>query len=153
MGNLKFFEDTIEQRLLDMHTAYLGVVLSTDGNTATIQPLGMYKEYGKSPQNRAVVPNVPIIQSARYKISSQEITFLSEASLSTSPSQGYVTNATLNTASETCSLAALEPLSTGSIVVCICCERDITDAKNGVNSVPALGHHSMSNSVVVGVLS
>lgn len=44
------------------------------------------------------------------------------------------------------------PVSSGDIVLCICCERDITEAKKGKNAVPALGHHSMSDSVIVGVL-
>lgn len=44
------------------------------------------------------------------------------------------------------------PLTQGDIVLCVCCERNITEAKKGNNTVPPIGHHSMSDSVIVGVL-
>lgn len=40
----------------------------------------------------------------------------------------------------------------GDVVVCICCERDITEAKRGRNVLPPTGHHSMSDSIIIGVL-
>ena len=128
LGNLSFFEDFIENKLLSLHTAYLAKVLSTNGKTAKLQPLGMVKAYGETAKAQSPLSNVPIANSAKYKISSKHITYIGE------------------------DVAVLKPLSTGDIVVCICCERDITEAKNGKNSVPALGRHSMSNSVIVGVL-
>ena len=121
MGFEKAIKDMIENRLLDMHTAYLGKVLSIKGATATVQPLGMYKQYGETAKKQAVV-SAPIANSAKFKIAS---------------SNGE---------------AVLTPLAVGDIVLCVCCDRDITDAKRGVNSLPALGHHELSSSVVVSVL-
>lgn len=46
----------------------------------------------------------------------------------------------------------IDSLKVGNIVVCICCERDITEAKSGRNTVPPSGHHSMSDSIIIGVL-
>ena len=48
MGNLAFVEGAIEKKLRDLHCGYIGRVISTDGNTATVQPLGLIKEYGTS---------------------------------------------------------------------------------------------------------
>lgn len=40
----------------------------------------------------------------------------------------------------------------GDIVLCVCCERDITEALKGNNTVPAIGHHSMHDSIIIGCL-
>ena len=123
MGSLKVFENMIENKLLNLHTAYLAMVLSVNGNTAKIQPLGMTKAYGETAQKQSPLSNVLILNSAKYKavIEGEEI-------------------------------AQIKPISSGDIVLCVCCERDITEAKNGRNSTPAIGHHSMSDSVIVGIL-
>jgi len=121
MGYMKVIENMIEEQLLDMHTAYLGRVLSINGNSAKIQPLGMYKQYGETAKKQAVV-NALVLRNAKYKISKNGDT------------------------------PVLEPLRTGDTVLCVCCDRDITEAKNGVNSVPAIGHHSLSDSVIVGIV-
>lgn len=121
MGYGKFIEDMIDQRLLDMHTAYIGKVLSVNGSTATVQPLGMYKQYGETAKKQAVVSAV-VSQNAKYKIT---------------PSGES---------------AVFTPLQAGDVVLCICCDRDITEAKNGLNSLPAIGHHSLSDSVIACIL-
>ena len=123
MSGLKVFENMIEQRLLNLHTAYLGKVLSTDGTTAKIQPLGKVKAYGKAAISQSPITNVPVLNSARYKA---EI--------------------------EGGQIVKITPLAEGDIVLCVCCERDISEAKKGRDSVPVLGHHSKSASVVVGIL-
>ena len=109
MSNLKFFENLIERKLKALHTAYLARVLSVNGNTAKIQPLGMVKTYGGEIQEQSPLSNVPF---------TKQVTEIAE----------------------------------GDIAVCICCERDITEAKKGINSVPPVGHHSMSASIIIGVL-
>lgn len=48
--------------------------------------------------------------------------------------------------------SAREDVKKGAIVLCVCCDRDISQAKKGLNTAPAAGHHSLSDSVVVGVL-
>lgn len=135
MGSMKFFDEFIESRLIDLHVSYLAKVISTDGKTAKIQPLGLIKEYGEKAQKPAVLVGVPIIETARHTVKSEKLTFLTS----------------LNT-SETRNFAILEPLKAGAIVICVCCDRDITDAKNGKNATPKTGYHSLSDSVIVGVV-
>ena len=43
-------------------------------------------------------------------------------------------------------------IAKGDIAVCICCERNITEAKKGRNVCPPIGHHSMSDSIIIGTL-
>lgn len=134
MNGSKFFENMIEQRLLDMHTAYIGKVLSINGDKAKVQPLGMYKQYGETAKNQAVVSAVI---ATRYKITKTEkITYVENSSLT----------------QKTKTIPVVEDLKAGSIVVCVCCDRDITEARKGKNTVPAIGHHSLSDSVIVGIL-
>lgn len=109
MGNMQFFENIVENKLKGLHTAFLAKVLSVDGNTAKIQPLGYVKAYGKSAQKQSPLSSVPITKQ-------------------------------------------VTTISIGDIVVCVCCERDISEAKKGNNAIPALGHHSMSDSIIIGVL-
>lgn len=123
MGYGTVIKNMIEQELLDMHTAYLGKVLSISGNNATVQPLGMYKQYGEKAKSQAVV-NALIVGSAKYKIT------------------GISDN-----------IPTVKAISVGDIVICVCCDRDITEAKKGKNTeLPVNIVHSLSSSVIVGIL-
>lgn len=110
MGNLKFFENMVDKKLLDLHTAFLAQVLSVSEKTAKIQPLGMTKETGGTARKYAPIPSAAITRQVR------------------------------------------ENISVGDIAVCICCDRDITEAKQGKNVLPPPGHHSMSDCVIIGTL-
>lgn len=134
MGSMTFVDSAIERKLMDLHCAYIGKVVSTDGSTATVQPLGKIKEVGStSGKTQAVVANVPI---ACKKFTSKTITYLISA-------EGA-------TRSET--VAVPSPLAAGDLVVCVCADRDITDARRGVNAVPPAGRHTISDSIIVGIL-
>lgn len=109
MGFDKYFDNVIETKLLNLHTAYLAKVISVSGKTAKIQPLGKVKEYGSAEQNQSVLTSVPYTKQ-------------------------------------------ISDIKKGDVVVCICCERDITEAKKGKNVLPPVGHHSMSDSIIIGVL-
>ena len=113
----------IETKLLNLHTAYLGKVIAVNETTAKIQPLGYSKAVGGSAIKQSVLSNVPILNSARYKVEIE-----GEA------------------------ITKVVPLAAGDIVLCVCCERNITEARKGNNSTPALGRHSMSDSVIVGIM-
>lgn len=150
MGLQTIVENVVEQKLLNLHTCYLAKVISVSKNltSAKIQPLGMTKAFGESAKAQSPLSNVPIAQSARYKISAKDITYLKD--VSTSKSDGYVTS--VSESKDTQKVAVLESLEAGDIVVCVCAERNISDAKKGVNSTPPRGHHSMSDSIIIGVL-
>lgn len=133
MGSMKFVQDAIEKKLMDLHCGYIGRVVSTNGTTATVQPLGLLKEYGGAARAQAVVSDVPI--ACGYKLSASTITYR---------------DAEGNTKSQT--IAVPQPLKAGDIVACLCADRDISAARRGENAVPAAGRHSITDSIIVGIL-
>lgn len=158
-------ESMLNNILLNLHTSYLASVISTNGKTAKIQPLGLTKAYGASAQKQSPLSNVPIDLSARHKITgTKEIEFVTSVTVNKNVTKEKKTidgeeielvtdisvNVETNKKKET--IPIIEPIKAGDIVVCVCGERDITEARNGKNAVPALGHHSMSDSIIVGVL-
>lgn len=110
MINASFINKIIENKLMGLHTNYLAVVTSVDGNTATIEPLSLIKAVEGAPKRQAVIPNVPICKHISADI--QE----------------------------------------GSTVLVCCCERDITQTKSGIFALPSLRRHSLSDSVIIGVI-
>lgn len=152
MNGMRYIDDTIEKKLLDLHTAYVARVLSVSGTTAKIQPLGMTKQIGEKAQAKQPISGIPIAKSAQYKITEKEITYISDVSLSESKADGYVSDVSLDKTTKSETIAVLTPIAKGDIVICVCADRDITEAKKGNNSVPSVGHHSMSDSVIVGIL-
>lgn len=142
MGNLSLFENIIEEKLLGVHTAYIAKVISYNNGQATVQPLGLVKQYGKAAQKQPVVSRIPVIQSARNKI----------IEVNRSCGTGVTGGENCELLTENRTHLELEPLAAGDLVFCMCADRDITEAKNGNMATPALGHHSLSDSVVVGIL-
>lgn len=132
MGSMGFIDAIIEKKLLDLHCAYIGKVLSTNGSTATVQPLGLTKEVGGASQVQAVVSDVPI---ACQKVTSKTISY---------------TNGSGGKSSQV--IAVPSQIEKGDIVVCLCADRDITAARRGRNELPPVGHHSISDSIIVGIL-
>ena len=117
MGNISIFNDMIEDKLLNIRTAYIGKVLSFNGTTATI------------------VSDVPVVQSARFKFSTEERTCrIGEVG------------------TEQRTHVVLTPLAKGDLVFCVCADRDITEARRGNIATPPVGHHSITDSIVVGIL-
>ena len=134
MGSMSFVESAIEKKLMDMHCGYIGRVVSTDGNTATVQPLGLIKEYGSTAtRKQAVVADVPV--ACRYKITSKTITYL---------------DADGNTCEQ--EIAVPVQIQSGDLVACLCADRNITEARKGNNELPPAGRHSISDSIIVGIL-
>jgi hypothetical protein len=129
MGYMGFVENLIEKRLMDLHCGYIGKVVWTDGKTATVQPLGLVKEVGGAEKKQAVVSNVPV--ACKYKLEAKTI------------KDG-------NGNSQTVAVPTL--IAKGDIVACLCADRDITAARRGSNELPPAGHHSISDSIIVGIL-
>lgn len=134
MGYLSFINSAIEKKLMDLHCAYIGRVVWTDGKTATVQPLGMYKEVGGEAKTQAVVSDVPV--ACKYKISTKTISYVVD-------SDGSKKSTTV---------ASAERIAKGDLVVCLCADRDITEARRGNNELPPAGRHSISDSIIVGIL-
>lgn len=47
---------------------------------------------------------------------------------------------------------AVEDVVTGAVVVVACMERDMSQTRKGLFALPSLRHHSMSDSVIIGVI-
>ena len=135
MGNMAFIDAAIVAKLKELHCAYIGKVVSTDGKTATVQPLGLVKEYGSTEtKTQAVIADVPV--ACRYKISAKKIT--------------YLTSLSGSTGSQT--VAVPSEIEKGDLVVCLCADRDIEEARRGNNVLPPEGMHSITDSIIVGIL-
>ena len=124
----KVYGSMIEQALLSVHTAYLAKVISVSGGSAKIQPLNMIKAVGQAAVKQAAI-TAPIARNVK-KFGSTTVTI--EGNSFTVPT---VSN-----------------IESGDIVVCVCGERDITEALKGKCAVPPKGHHRISDSLIVGVL-
>lgn len=133
MGEMAFVRNFIEKKLMDLHCAYIGKVTWTDGNTATVQPLGLIKEYGSTETRaQAVVQDVPV--ACKYKLSAKTISYDKDGS----------------SRSQTVAVPSL--IAAGDLVVCLCTDRDMSEARRGNNALPPAGHHSISDSIIVGIL-
>lgn len=134
MGSLSFVEAMIERKLRDLHCGFIGRVIWTDGETATVQPLGLIKDGGSgSTKSQAVVENVPV--ACRYKFSTKTIEYVDKGG---SPRSQKV--------------AVPEEISKGDLVACLCADRDITEARRGNNELPPTGFHNITDSIIVGIL-
>ena len=60
--------EILDQKILALRTGFFAKVISTDGYTATIQPLNKVQAVNGQAQTAAVITNVPIVESARHKI-------------------------------------------------------------------------------------
>lgn len=123
----------IEEKLKTLHVAFLAkILLLNDAKTkAKIQPLGLVKAYGGTPQKQSVITNVHIAESARNKLSSREI---------------------VDGNNDKQMVAVLTPISVGDVVICVCCDRNIDAALKGENSLPPVGYHNKSDCVIVAII-
>lgn len=143
MGNMTYFDDLINEKLMSVHTAFCAKILSIsgDGASATIQPLNNVKQYGKAAQKQSVLKSVPILKNARFKLEPYKLRYVS------SVNNHIPTYKELETVER-------KELSVGDTVYCICADRDISETAKGVQATPSVGrHHNMSDAVIVGVLA
>lgn len=131
----------VEEESKRLHVAFLAQVLSVGGNKAKIQPLGLIREYGGKAQKQAPITNVHIAQSARYKITTKDIEYVTD-----------VTFGVINVAKKSETIAQVTPIKKGDIVMCVCCDRNIDAALKGENSLPPIGYHNQSDCVIVAII-
>lgn len=123
----------IEQKLLGLHTAFLAVVLSVDGDkfgnrTAKIQPLSLIKAKDKDAKKQAPM-TVPVLRNVqKYQ------------------THNYIVGDTTIEVTEAIGIAK------NDIVMCLCAERDISETKKGNYAIPNTGHHRISDAVIIGVI-
>lgn len=129
---MSYFPNRIKEAVLQIHTAYLGKVLSISGNTARIQPLTKYKALqGQSKEQSTTTAIIP----PNIKFKTEEITYLVS-----------------ETSSRTKTVVVPASLAVGDIVYVGVCDRDITYAKKGVISEATHRHHDINDGVILRVL-
>lgn len=153
MGNGSVVNSLIEQALLNTHTGFFGKVESVKGFTAKVQPLQQYKEVGGSTAKKhAVLLSVPILHNVR-KWREREITFTDEdITDGDTTTEGIVATSQDKSHKHTFTVYDPIPIEKGDIVYCVCADRDITETKEGNFALPSLGHHKLSDAVIIGVV-
>ena len=73
MGKLSILEQIINSRIMNIHTAYLAKVISFNQNKADIQPLVASVSYDGNSEPYPIIPNVPVIVSARKNGQNEEL--------------------------------------------------------------------------------
>ena len=152
MGNGTIVNQFIEEALLNTHTGFFGKVESVSGFTAKVQPLQLYKKKGGTAKKHAVLLSVPIMHNVR-KWGKRTITFTDEDTTDGDTNQS-VTVATPKDKSHKHKFDVYEPvmIEKGDIVYCVCADRDITQTKKGNFALPALGHHNLTDAVIIAVV-
>lgn len=142
MGYQSVLENMMEEKLMSIHTAFIGKIisLSADKSKATIQPLNKVKQYAKTAQKQSILQDVPILYNARYKLKPKKLKYVSNVS-DHSP------------VFETLETVERIELKSGDVVFCVCADREISETKNGNFALPSVArHHNQSDCVIVGVL-
>lgn len=137
-------DETLRESLLNMSTAFIGRVVSVNigAATASVQPLSMMKQYGTAAKKRAPIQDVPILHHVgHWKLVKQSLN-CTEGSISPNPhpapaNQGHI---------------QFDPIKPGDTVFCVCADREISATRKGQFATPALGHHEISNAVIVGLI-
>lgn len=148
MGKSNVFDDMIEEKLLNLHTSFIGQIVSVQGSDkCSVKPLDKIKAYGQKAKAQAPITNVPILNHVRhYTLVKQSLTVQD-----TYTGGGTITPSSHPSASNIGHLK-VEPLKAGDIVLCVCAERDISSSSKGMSTTPPVGHHQIANAVVVGLL-
>lgn len=147
MSMSEVLDGMVEEKLLNMHTAFIAKVVSVQSESmCSVQPLDKIKAYGQKAKSQAVITKVPILNHVRhYELVKQ--------TLSVSDSYtggGSISPSTHPTASNVGHLK-VSPLRAGDIVLCVCAERDISSSVKGMSTTPPVGHHQIKDAVVVGL--
>ncbi len=146
--SLEILNDLIEEKMLGIHTAFIGKIVSMQGpDLCTVQPLDKIKAYGKAAQTQAVVSKVPILNHVRhYTLFKQSIEIVD------THNGGDYAVPNPHPVPDNEGHLRVEPLKPGDLVLCVCCERDTTSSVKGGSTTPPVGHHMIKDAIVVGFL-
>lgn len=152
MGMGETMNDMIEEKLLSLHTAFLAKVISVENESlCSVQPLDKLKAYGKPAKQQAVITKVPVLHHVRhFSLVKQTLSVTVQDSF-TGGGSGTINPTTHPTESNVGHLK-VSPIQAGDLVLCVCCERDISSSVKGVSTTPPVGHHEIKDAVVVGLL-
>ncbi len=128
----KYVNSRIDEKILGINTAYLAKVLSVNGDMARLQPLNIHRAMGgkaeqQSTTTAVIPPNVKLREKKiTYRISDNE--------------------------SETTTVLVPDSLAVGDIVYVGVCDRDISNAKNGIIKEATQRHHDINDGVILRVV-
>lgn len=150
--NGTFFDNLVEEKLLNLHTAFIGKVISVQGaSMCSVQPLDKIKAYGQKAKSQKLISRVPVLNHVRHYT-------LVKQSLSVNVSDTYTGGGSATISpnphppEDNIGHLKVEPIKPGDLVLCVCAERDISSSSKGMSTTPPVGHHQIANAVVVGLL-
>ena len=129
---MNFTEQLINEKIINLHTAFIGKVIGVNDNTARIVPLTYSKNIGGTLKEQTPV-SARIPQN--IKVKRKDITY----------------RVSDNT-SETTTVIVPDELVVGDIVFCGVSERDITSENIIGKTIEPTRHHDINDSVVLAVL-
>ena len=142
MGSFKYLDEILTTKTNGIHTAYLAKVLSVNGSTAKIQPLGLVNNSDGTTSPQSVLTAIPICEHVKHFSLVKQTLSVTEGSI----------NPATHPPDENVGHVKIEPIRAGDVVLCVVCERNISEAKSGRNAATPYGTHNMSDSVIVGVI-
>lgn len=129
---MNFVEMLIESKIVNIHTAFIGKVLSVNGNIARVQPLTYSKNVrGELKAQTPVAVCIP--QNIKVK-------------------QETITYTTGQDSSKTMTVIVPAAVTDGDIVYCGVSERDITAENLGGKTAKPTRHHDINDSVILAVI-
>lgn len=151
MGMSDTLNDIVEEKLLNLHTAFIAKVISVENESlCAVQPLDKIKAYGKPAKQQAVITKVPVLHHVRHFSLVKESlsvtvrdTWTGGGSATISPNPHPVES--------NIGHLKVSPIRPGDIVLCVCAERDTSSSVNGISTTPPVGHHDIKDAIVVGL--
>lgn len=139
MGMSGAMNDMMEEKLLNLHTAFIAKVIGVESESlCSVQPLDKIKAYGKPAQQQAIITKVPVLHHVRH-FSLVKQTLSGDVSPATHPAESGVGH------------LKVSPIRAGDLVLCVCAERDLSSSVKGISTTPPVGHHAIKDAVVVGL--
>lgn len=129
---MNFVETLIESKIVNIHTAFIGKVLSVNGNIARIQPLTYSKNAnGTLVKQATVAAYIP----QNIKVKQETITYMKSQD-----------------SSESKTIIVPDIVTCGDIVYCGVSERDVTTENLGGKIAKPTRHHDINDSVILAVI-
>lgn len=136
---IKIIENIIDDKIHDIHTAFIGRVVQINGNTAKVRSLTYSRNTDSYEEQTVVSAVIPL----NVKLRQEEITYVTHVS--------YSENGGLSVETDTKQIIVSEDIAVDDIVYVGICERDISNAVKGIAAEP-VRFHDMNDGVILKVL-